>query len=77
MSVSASVTVTVSITNDEQATRDFMQWQLDESVFPIKGTVTCGLGNWFGTFDGDDEKAVMGYFATRRSGRSDSSEDAP
>lgn len=63
MSASVERTVSVRITDDAQAVSDFLEWQMAEDVYPIRGTVTAGLGGYFGTFDGDDERDLMHYFA--------------
>lgn len=71
MSASVERTVTVRITDDAQAVSEFLTWQMAEDIYPIRGTVTAGLGGYFGTFDGDDERDLMHYFATRQNdGRS-------
>ncbi len=68
MSASVERTVTVRIIDDARAVSEFLDWQMAENVYPIRGTVTAGLGGYFGTFDGDDERDLMHYFAARTNG---------
>lgn len=72
-SLSATIrrTTTVTIQGDRHLTLDFLDWQMGQGVFPLRGTSSSNgsTGDWFGTFDGDDEERIVAFFAGRKNGR--------
>lgn len=71
MSAYGTHTYTIVIADDHELCQSFMEWQLVTGVFPIRGTVSSGLGGYTAAFDASNEKAINDFLMLKTPGSAD------
>ena len=53
------------VRRDDGTAADFMTWRLDESVYPLRGSMASGPGFFYGVFSIEDKPAIVAWFKER------------